>query len=290
MSLNWVSDDNAPAREVTRSAPGRLHEVFHDSKVQVVSDANVSAAQAKALALRVEKAYAHDTAALKWADKAPLAKSLTVAVLSPNAFTRFTGDSSGSIAGVTTGPNLFVVPTRVLGRPSVEDNNTLAHELTHVEDFRETGRAVGKIPTYVMEGRAYLLGDGYANRDTAHNRDVARTLGAISGAQADAVLTRFTGTNAENQDPRIVYLGEITGGLFVEFLRTRLGGHGKADAMKRLSKVNELVGDGASYEAAFQQQFGTSLSQARAQFKQYVTNTEGRPSERLRGTLYAKSV
>lgn len=288
VQLSWVADEHEPEREVRRSALGQLHEVFADDQVQVVADAPVSKSQAKALAARVERAYRSDQRALHWHTRAPLKAPLTVAVLSPAAFTRFTGDASGAIAGVTTGPNLFVVPSRVLGRPSVDDEDTLAHELVHVQDFREAGAGIEKVPTYLVEGRAYLLGDGYAKRDTPHNKDVARTLGRISAQQADAVLEHFTDARDEQQDPRVVYLGEITGALFVEFLRTRLGGRGRADAMARLSAVTEAVGHGSPYRAAFAAKFGVSLEHARAQFTQYLEKTDGDPAERLRGTLYGK--
>lgn len=283
-------DEPAP-RAAARARRETVTEVYRDEQVRVVSDMSLSSADAARLTARIEKAYAYDSAHLRWDNPEPITHPLTVAVLSTRAFSAFTGDTTGSVAGVTTGPNLFVVPRRVaLGDPTPSDENTIAHELTHVQEFREAGSAVNRIPTYLIEGRAYLMGDSYAqNPRLAHQRHVTQTLGAISASQADYVLDRFVSAKDEQRDSRLVYLGEITGALFVEFLRTRLNGSGKSDAIARLSDVTESVAEGQSFDAAFRREFGLGLTAARRQFSQYLEATQGRPRERLRGTLYGAS-
>jgi hypothetical protein len=284
--LDWASDWS----DEERAAPGRTaatREVYRDSMVRIVSDEALSKADAKKLAANVEKAWAYDARNLKWDDPRPLQHPLTVAVLSPAAFTRFTGDSTGSIAGVTTGPDLFVVPDRVARHPGADDLDTIAHELVHVQDFREAGRAADQVPTYLVEGKAYVLGDRYVGRRTPHLANVAAVLGRLSKKDATVVLANFRHARDEGRSPRFVFYGEVTGALFVEFLRTRLNGHGKADALDRLSNATAQLAQGQSYGAAFKQEFGVTLPEAERQFLDYVGKTEGRPRERLSGTLYA---
>jgi hypothetical protein len=284
--LDWASDWSDEERTApSRSAPTR--EVYRDSLVRVVSDEALSKADAKRLAKNVEKAWAYDARNLKWDDTRPLERPLTVAVLSRGAFTRFTGDASGSIAGVTTGPDLFVVPDRVARRPGPDDLDTVAHELVHVQDFREAGRRADAIPTYLVEGKAYVLGDRYVGRRTAHIDNVAAVLGQLSARDAAAVLQNFRHASDEQRNARFVFLGEVTGALFVEFLRTRVDGRGRADTLDRLSNATAAVGQGESYAAAFRREFGLSLPAAEQQFLRYLAETEGRPRARLAGTLYA---
>lgn len=285
VQLQWVTEPAEPERRVSRAAShGDTVEVYRDAELRIVSDRSVTRAQARALAARIEAAYDWDAAKLGWSRAAPLRPRLNVAVLTEDAFARFTGDSTGTVAGVTTGPDLFVVPERVLGRMSRDDVDTVAHELTHVQDFREAGRRVDGIPTYLLEGRAYVDGNRFAG-DAAKFRDV---LEQLSARDAAAVLSGFRHARDEQKDPRFVFVAEVTGGLFVEFLRKKLGGRGKADAMKRLSRCVEALGRGTSFEAAFRAQFGVTLGAAEQQFLRWVRATEGRPSARLSGTLYAR--
>ncbi len=233
----------------------------------------------------VETAYTWDEGQLGWKNEAPLSKPLTVAVLSKPAFEGVTGDTTGAVAGVTTGPNLFVMPDTALKGPATkEDVDTIAHELTHVQDFREGGKGTDGMPTYILEGRAYVDGDKYA-KDASH---ISPYLGQLTAQDAQAVLKGFRRPAIEQKDPEFGFMGEITGALFVEFLRTRLNGKGDADAMSRLSAATTSLSTGTTYDAAFKQQFGVTLASAEQQFVQYIGSTEGNPTARLSGTLYAK--
>jgi hypothetical protein len=282
--LSWLNDPSAPEQTASRSAPD-VSEVYEDNKVTIVSDENVTAAQAKALAQRVETAYAWDEGQLGWKNEGPLSKPLTVAVLSKPAFEGVTGDTTGAVAGVTTGPNLFVMPdTALAGRPTKEDVDTIAHELTHVQDFREGGNGTDTMPTYILEGRAYVDGDKYA-KDASQ---ISPYLGQLTAQDAQAVLKGFRHPGDEQKNPEFGFMGEITGALFVEFLRTRLNGKGDADAMSRLSAATTSLNTGTSYDDAFKQQFGVTLASAEQQFVQYIGSTEGNPKARLSGTLYAQ--
>lgn len=261
------------------------YEIYEDAQVRVVSDVRVPAAAGRALAGRIERAYKWDERKEKWRDPAPLRPQLTVEVLSRPAFSRFTGDASGRIAGVTTGPNVFVVPDRVLAGVRTGDEDTIAHELAHVQDFREGGRGLERVPIYLQEGKAYVLGDSYPAslglRD-GHKADVAAALGRLSARDVQTVLAHFRAGADEGRDPQFVYYGEITGALFVEWLRGR-----KADAVPRLAQAIADTGRGADFETSFRAQFGISIESAEAGFVRFIAATEGRPRERLKGTIYA---
>ncbi len=266
---------------VNRSVGGAYVD-FEDEQVRVVSDHPIPRAEAKGLAERVELAWANDVHQQKWDDQKPLRAPLTVAVLSPRAFERFTGDSSGSIAGVTTGKNLFVVPERVLQGTSPHDEDTLAHELAHVQDFREAGDAMDSIPTYLEEGKATVLGDAWGGDDDRLT-SAARLMASLDADDAEYLLRNFRRASAESRPPNFVFAGETTGALFVEFLAT----HVKKDALVRLCDAIEAAGDGTRFTTAFRQSFGLSLTEAEQRFIAFIADTEGDPQRRLAGTLYA---
>lgn len=269
----------------TGSAVG--YEIYRDEQVRVVSNVRVPAADGRALARRIERAYKWDEGKEKWPDKAPLRAPLTVEVLSRDAFSRFTGDSSGSIAGVTTGPNLFVMPDRALHSTNSADEDTIAHELAHVQDIREAGQAITKVPIYLQEGKAYVLGDEYPATEglsDSHLGSVSRSLGQLSAHDVQTVLAHFRVGADEQRDPNFTYYGEITGALFVEWLRTQ---RKVPDAVPKLAKAIAQTGQGASFDAAFRAQFGISLAGAESAFVNFIGATEGDPRARLKGTIYA---
>src|SRR5207253_3037682 len=102
-------------------------------------------------------AYQFDSSVQRWDDATKLDEQITVAVLSTRAFEQLTGDSGGRVAGVTTGPNVFAVPARAVQDHSADTENTIAHELGHIQDLREAGRNIQHVPIYLQEGKEYLL-------------------------------------------------------------------------------------------------------------------------------------
>ncbi len=258
-----------------------LVEDFHDAQVRVVSDRPVSAADAKALVARVERAWKSDVKTQRWDDEGPLRRTLTIAVLSAPAFAQFTGDATGSIAGVTTGKDTFVMPERVLHGTTRDDENTLAHELSHVQDFREAGDAMESIPTYLEEGKATVIGDAYG-RESRHLADAARTMASFTGDEVAYLLRNFRRSSDEQRPPQFVYAGEVMGALFVEYLAT----HVRGDAVVRLADAVEAAGRGTSFTRAFATSFGRSLGEVEREFVTFVRDTEGEPGRRLEGTLY----
>ena len=273
------------------SSASDVHQVYRDGQISVVTDTDMTAAQGKSLAGRIEHAYNRDTEVQKWNNTDVLKAPLTVGVLSQAAFEKTTGDSSGSIAGVTFGPNLFVVPDRVVSqKPKAQDEDTIAHELGHVQDFREAGDKLEKIPVFLQEGKEYVLGETYPGSrgmDNDHLAYVGDVLGKISASTAKEVLAGFQKPEDENKSANFAFLGEVTGSLFVEFLRTRLGGKGDANAVSDLAHVTEQVGSGQAFATSFKDQFGVGFQAAQNQFISYLQETEGNPAARLNGTIYA---
>jgi len=258
-----------------------MYVAFEDAQVRVESEQPISSAQARALAARVERAWVADLKTQRWEDQQVLREKLTVAVLSPPSFADFTGDPTGSIAGVTTGPDVIVVPDRLLSGTSRDDENTLAHELAHVQDLREAGDAMSSVPVYLEEGKATVLGDAWS-RDRAHLEQAARTMASFSAEDVAYLLRNFRSTSAERRPAPFVYAGEVMGALFVEYLAT----HVKKDAVIRLCDAVEAAGDGQRFGDAFKKSFGISLSEAERRFVEFVRATEGQPHRRLAGTLY----
>jgi Domain of unknown function (DUF4157) len=260
----------------------RLYQDFEDAQVRVVSDQPVSKAAAEALAARVERAWVSNQKAHQWDDVAPLKEQLTVVLLSQENFSEFTGDSSGAVAGVTTGKDVFVMPSRVTAGMSKLDEATIAHELAHVQDFRQADAAMDSIPTWLEEGKAYVLGDAYG-KEPRHLAQVAQTMGAFRAKDAEYLLANFKDASAEQREPAFVYAGEVMGALFVEYLSA----HVRPDAIARISDAIEAAGDGQRFPAAFQKAVGVSLGRAQRDFVRFVRETEGDPRSRLEGTLYA---
>ncbi len=267
--------------DINWMGPSGMYVAFEDAQVRVETEQPVSSAQAKALAARVERAWVADNKTQRWDDQKVLRDKLTVAVLSPRSFAEFTGDPTGSVAGVTTGPDTIVMPDRLLGGASGDDENTIAHELAHVQDFREAGDAMNSVPTYLEEGKAVVIGDAWS-KDRAHLQQSARTMASFTGDDVAYLLHNFRTASAERRPPQFVYAGEVMGALFVEYLAT----HVKKDAVVRICDAVEAAGDGKRFTEAFKKSFGISLTEAERRFTEFVRATEGDPQRRLAGTLY----
>src|SRR6185295_7910291 len=139
----------------------------------------------------------------------------------------------------------------------------------------------------------YVLGDSYpiALHEDANDpalRGVAQQVGNVTAAKAQDVIDHYRDPEAEEDPSRDGFVDETTGALYVEYLRTRLNGQGVSDTIPRLAKVISDVGKGASYEDAFKKQFGVSVKDSEQGFVKYVKDTEGRPADRLKGTLWQK--
>jgi hypothetical protein len=165
--------------------------------------------------------------------------------------------------------------------------------VVHVQDERVGGDRIDLVPTYLQEGKAYVLGDRYPIALGQDAGDpalpaVAKQVGHVTAEKAQDVMDHYRDPEAEEDPTRDGFVDETTGALYVEYLRTRLGGQGTADAVPKLAKVISEVGKGATYEDAFQKQFGVSVKDSEKGFVKFVKDTEGDPAARVKGTLWEK--
>ncbi|MBS2023343.1 MAG: hypothetical protein JST92_13100, partial [Deltaproteobacteria bacterium] len=112
-----------------------------DGFVTVVTDTNLSATEAATDAQRIAAAYQFDRDAEHWADTTLVDSPVTVRVLEK---------APDGILGRATEPKTFLIQLDYLRTPGSEA--TIAHELTHLPDFRELKRK--HRDQYWLEGRA----------------------------------------------------------------------------------------------------------------------------------------
>src|SRR5262249_23035050 len=121
----------------------------------------LSKAKAQAVAKKIEDAGKFDAAQQQWPNSSPLGKQIVVEVLSKKGFDAVLGGDSTGVAGVTLSPDLMAVPDTVATKSTPDDDDTIAHEVSHVQDERQGGNRIDLVPTYLQEGKAYVLGDSY---------------------------------------------------------------------------------------------------------------------------------
>jgi hypothetical protein len=283
-------------RELKASGPG-LNTVFSDGKVTVATNNAINQAVGKQVGDSYEAADDYMRSVMKFQDPAPLAKPVNVVVLTQDEFAKLLGvtDASG-IAGVTINPNTFVMPQEAALRLNADDKDTQAHQDTHVANFRVSGKNIDKIPIYVQEGVAYLIGDGYSlPMKNPVIPKIATFLGQIKQADAQWVVDHFRKGSDEANAGNKGFLGEVGGALFVEFLRAKIDRpdvpqKGFPNAMQQFAKIYAAIGKGQDYDQAFQQQFKMAPAQAEAGFVKFIGDTEGKPQDRLGGTLYGDAL
>jgi hypothetical protein len=279
-----------PATEAKKKTT--LSTIYKDSFVTIKSDdPKMTQAQGKALAATIEDAYKFDTKTEAWQNQAPLNKgSLVVEALTKAGYDKVLGGDSTGVAGVTMGPNLMAVPENLASSTNPDDHDTIAHELNHVQDFREAGKNIDKIPVYEQEGKAYLMGDSYPialgeDKKDPVLGDIGNFLTKLTSAQARDVMDNYRDGSAEGDSSRNGFRDETTGALYVEFLKLHYNG-GSSDAIQKLAQVTSEVGSGKTYDAAFKDQFGTSSKASEDAFVKWVGDTEKDPSARMKGTLW----
>ena len=283
---------NTKSAQAARKTSSRPVTVYKDDFVRVVSDdRSMTKEQGQALAQKIEKAYDYDTKTEAWQNTAPLqGKQLEVEALTKAGFDKVLGGDSTGTAGVTMGPNLMAVPENLAQSTNPDDDDTIAHELNHVQDFREAGKGIDKIPVYEQEGKAYLMGDSYPIAlGTAKNDpvlgDIGKYLTKLTGTQARDVMDHYRDGSAESDPSRDGFRDETTGALYVEFLKNHYNG-GTKDVIPKLAQVTAEVGLGKSYDAAFKDVMGASSKSSEDAFVKWVSDTEGKPAERMKGTLW----
>lgn len=296
---NRLTEDRASAQTAAKSgAPAKLHTVtiYQDQFCRIVSDdSSMTKAQGQAMAAKVEAAWQYDLNAEQWKNTAPLGKNvLVVEALTKSGFDSVLGGDSTGVAGVTMGPNLMAVPETLTNSTNPDDDDTIAHELNHVMDFREApGATLDQIPVYEQEGKAYSVGDGYPIAEGKDQQDL-KVLGGIAQAlttkwtEVDArdVMDHFRTGQDENNMGSNGFRDEILGALYVQFLKADFNG-GSPDAIQKLAQITSDVGNGMTYDDAFQKQFGASSKSTEDAFVQFMKDTDNDPTARLKGTIWA---
>jgi hypothetical protein len=254
-----------------------LTSPYEDANIKVLTDTNMTPEQLKALSDRVTAAYKYDLAQEQWRDPGTTQGKFDVIILSKATWTQMFPPGVG---GVTVDKNTIILPEEYVGkevRPF--DMIALSHELLHIQDLRQAGFEFFDVPVYFREGKAFVIGDAYGETfedNHLYMRHVAREATELT----DTLLAEDFAKDMPT------WGNELGGSLFIEYLRTRIGGDGYDDAWKRAAEVVNLVGEGKSYNAAFQSQFGVAPDAAVAEFLRFIDATENDPVERLKGTIY----
>lgn len=248
--------------------PFALQCVADDPFLQVHADHPVSMARCKAIAARALKAYAFISGKAAWANPGILrAKPLEFRLLGGEL----------KILGYAKGPNLMVMKDSYLDEPLSE--GTLAHELTHIQDLRQLqGR---RLPSFLLEGRALTIGNAYrmsiGQPPNGYDRQMAGSAVRFTAAQAEELLNEYRGQGWNNQ---------AIGTVLVEYMRTKWNGKGVPDIQARLSRMIERMAAGNEFEAAFQQEFGTTALALGEAFAKHLNDTMDDPRARLQHTMW----
>lgn len=243
-----------------------LQYVTPDKFLEIYADHPVEKARCETVAARVLKVYAFLEQREGWQNKAPLrAKPLQFRLV-----------QNLKVLGYAKGPNLMVMKDVYLDDPLSE--GTLAHELTHIQDFRQLKGV--PLPSFLLEGRALTNGQAYrmslGQEPNRYDRQMAASAVRFTAAQADVLLDDDKGRGWDNQ---------AIGTVLVEFMRTRWNG-GVADVHPKLSRMIELMAQGVELEAAFQKVFGASVPVLGEAFDKFLTATQGDANARLQGTMW----
>jgi hypothetical protein len=256
----------APAADNPGTFPQRCQS--DDGFLVILSDRNLDPARCKAHVTRVLKAYAFVTERSKWKDPSLLrAQPLKFSVL---------GDPALKVLGYASGPNLMVMKDAYMDNPLSE--GTLAHELAHIQDFRQLRGK--RMPSFMFEGRALTIGQTYrvsiGQPLGDYDRQMARSAVGFTPDQALALLENYTGRGWDNQ---------AVGTVVVEYMRTKWKG-GIPDVTPRLSSMIERIAAGRDFDAAFQDEFGTSAEAFAEAFMGFLRTTQNDPKQRLAGTMW----
>lgn len=254
-SLLWSSlaAADAPAERLVYTSP--------DGFVSLMTDAELEAAEAEQFARRIAAAYEFDRQEDRWADQRLLDPPIVVRVLK---------EAPEGILGRANAPKTFLIGLDYVRKPGSEA--TIAHELTHLQDFRQLRRK--PLPQYWLEGRANSNAFAYrAHLGLGQNPDWKRRLARWTSTDARSL---FAGT-ATGKDAHA--LVEEIGTLWFEHLRRRF-----PDAHPRSAKLIAAIASGVALPEAYQAAFGEPLEKSQAEFLAYVDVTQSDPDARVLGT------
>ncbi|MFO0598335.1 MAG: hypothetical protein U0228_23725 [Myxococcaceae bacterium] len=146
---------------------------------------------------------------------------------------------------------------------------------THGKKKKPT-RPITVSPALVDVGAAALARDRKAPR--ADRKDAGWLLGGITTAVVINVMQQTQQRPMQSLDVAVQRLAELCGALFLEFLARELE--------PKQSTPGVLPGH-EDFEKNFQLAFGLTALDATLLFVDFLERTDGRPRERLRGSIYA---
>ncbi|WP_347989360.1 hypothetical protein [Methylomonas sp. AM2-LC] len=238
-----------------------------DGRFELYSDTNLDPKEAHAFLLTVQNAWNWLLETQQWVNPTLLdGQPVQLRLLDDD-----NAPSGGSGRGFTIAlKRLYTLPDLTKG--------TVAHELNHVQDRRQTGNGV--VPGFITEGRGLTNGFWYRYSlglpPQPYDHALARSIANFTPEQMSDVVHRMQrGDVHDANDPKANARLEFGGAWFVEYLRTTFNGHGFPDVQPRLASVISEVHNGIPFEDAFKKVFGVEFSRVQDAFIAFVTNTEG---------------
>lgn len=290
--FNYQSSQLAAEAQLQQDAPGALSDlldslpvVYSDSVIELRSDSNLP--DTKQLASCLEDAFLFDLNSQGLNSVNGCQSPFTVGLASQAAVQRFIHTKMG---GRALGPKGFVAHVEGFLEPASSYNWYVAgHEFEHILMARVKAIQPA-LPTYLVEGIATCIGAHYVRKSGMGTQALqmqARKLAAVSVNEAQDIFQNFVTRDdvARYRTDGKLFMGEVIGGLFVEFLATRKSRSPKSFFTEWGSFAREL-GAGAQLEAAFLKHFGLSLGQSQRDFLKYIASTEGNSQARFDNTVY----
>ncbi len=265
------------------SAAGPLVKEFVGRFVRIESEKAIPEETARSFAKRADSTFEGLLVVNAWSETAK--KKITSKPFTIGLYGNETMKAKyPNVFGMTTDADHFII-----GEPYFETQDsdaTIAHELTHLQDWR----VCGAFPALLSEGRARtsareFLAKANIAAPAATKQAAADYYAKLTGPQA-AEAARL-GPHDPKHTPTVSVDIGIAGVCFVEFLRAHAGMHGTEEVTQRMAKVAELIGDKTmSLEKGWTQAFGSRLDKQLADFVAFVKATEGKRAERLKGTYW----
>ncbi|MBK7857936.1 MAG: hypothetical protein IPJ65_04775 [Archangiaceae bacterium] len=259
------------------SAPGASPPPAARPQLTLTTELPLSDAERRAIIERVQAAFAFALTLSGWSRPDALAAEpveIRVDTTRPG------------VEASTSGAHRFTIGVGALSQPNAD--GIFAHELTHLQDFRAARQGMRQPPRYLEEGRGYFVGREWRRLrgEPGGDGERAALLATATAEEVAFVLAKFR-HQPELREVGRAGKGPLARGIgvfFVDYLRTRAG---YPDAMARLSRAWERLGQGGAFEPAFSAQFdGLTLGAAEASFVAFIRETEGNPAERLKGTPF----
>ncbi len=260
------------------------HVVYHDPFMTIVSDVALNAAGVRKVAHDLRDAYAFDTAHQGWASPL-LNRHMEVAVVTDRLMKKVTGQAGG---GICWDADSFFTDTSIVSPKPADvafEAFVAAHELEHMQ-MERLGATEPAVPVFAYEGIACTLGDWYvALKQPAganeYLRGEARLITSLTSLDARDLFENFATSYGE---PKKLYWYEHLGGFFFEFVRAHVCNN-PDEVLLRWGTLTLAVASGTSFDQAFLDAYGTTVSDAQAKFVAFMAQTQTDPLTRLKGTV-----